>query len=328
MKRPIRTVATLAGFVALVAACSSGPGESQTPASQPESSTAEVAAAAAATDTADPTAPTGSDDSPGKLKVATRIVSLSPTATETLFAIGAGPLVVAVDSNSNYPAEAPVTDLSGFEPNVEAIAKYEPDLVVVSDDMGNVVAGLTALDITVLQMPAAADLDETFAQIEQLGAATGFIAQSAELVKNMQVDIDAAIASAPKSSGAPMTYYHELDPTFYSVTSTTFVGQIYAAFGMVNIADATSVPDTDGGYPQLSPEYIVAQNPLMIFLADVKCCQVTVESVGARPGWDQLSAVTGKAVIALDDDIASRWGPRVVEQYQTIAKALNSVTVG
>ncbi len=102
-----------------------------------------------------------------------RIVSLSPTATEMLFAIGAGGQVVAVDSNSNYPAEAPKTDLSAYQPNIEAIAGYKPDLVVYSDDPGELAAGLGKLSIPALQQPAATRLDDTYAQLDQLGRATG-----------------------------------------------------------------------------------------------------------------------------------------------------------
>src|SRR5690606_17206535 len=111
-----------------------------------------------------------------------RIVSLSPTATEILFALGAGSRVVAVDDQSTYPPEAPVTDLSGFDPNVEAIASYEPDLVVLSFDPGDLQPGLEALDIEVVLQPPAATLDDAWAQIEQLGAATGSVAEAAELV--------------------------------------------------------------------------------------------------------------------------------------------------
>jgi iron complex transport system substrate-binding protein len=321
MKRPIRTLAALVGFIAFAGACSDDSGESQAPGAGVDDSAVVVTNESAESTPA-------VEAGPAKEKVAQRIVSLSPTATEILFALGAGELVIAVDANSNYPAEAPITDLSGFEPNVEAISAFEPDLVVVSNDAGNVVAGLEALGVPVLQQPAAKSLDETFAQIEQLGAATGFIAQSAELVKNMQTDIDEIVASAAPAAGtAPRTYYHELDPTFYSATSTTFIGQIYAAFGLVNIADATSKPADDFGYPQLSPEYIVAQDPDLIFLADVKCCEATAASVGARPGWEALGAVTNGGVVELDDDIASRWGPRVVDQYRAVAAALAKLPV-
>ncbi len=315
MKRPIRLVTAL-GLIAALGACSDDGTEKQAAAPIEEATTVVLATTAAPA----PTEPA--------VAAPSKIVSLSAAATEMLFAIGAGPQVLAVDSTSNFPADAPITDLSGFEPNVEAIAATGADLVVLSDDMNNVVAGLTALKIPVMQTPAAVTLDDTFAQIEQLGAATGHIAQAAELVKNMQTEIDEIVAEARSAAPAtPLSFYHELDPTYYSATSTTFIGQIYKAFGLVNIADAASTDD-DFGYPQLSAEYIVTADPDLIFLADVKCCQANAAAVGTRDGWAGLQAVTGGGVIELDDDIASRWGPRVVDQYRAVAAALAKLPVG
>lgn len=251
----------------------------------------------------------------------TAIVSLSPTATESLFAIGAGDQVVAVDDQSTYPEDAPVSDLSGFSPNVEAIVAYDPDLVVISFDPGDLISSLDGLGIPVILQPAATTFDDVYTQIEQLGAATGHIGDAAALVANMQQAIDAAVAGAPDDVN--LTYYHELDPTLYTVTSSTFIGQVYGLFGLTNIADPV---DTDGyGYPQLSPEYIIDQDPDLIFLADTICCGQSPETVAARPGWDSLTAVVDGRVVPLDDDIASRWGPRLSEFVQQIAEAITLV---
>lgn len=252
-----------------------------------------------------------------------RIVSLSPTATEMVFAIGAGGLVVAVDDMSNFPEEALAvqTDLSGYTPNVEAIAAYEPDLVLVDGSMPDLQPQLEALGIGVWAGPAAVTFDDTYQQIEQLGVATGHVAEAAELVAQIQADIEAAVASVPALSEPP-SYYHELDPTFYSVTSATFIGEVYGLFGLRNIADAT---EADTLYPQLSPEFIISQDPDLVFLADTKCCGETPESVAARDGWAEISAIATGTVIALDDDIASRWGPRVVDFVEAIAAAVQQV---
>jgi iron complex transport system substrate-binding protein len=247
------------------------------------------------------------------------VVSVSPTATEMLFAIGAGDQVVAVDDFSNYPPEAPVTDLSAQEPNVEAIASYEPDLVVLSLDPGDVVSGLEALDIPAIVQDAAATLDDTYAQIEQLGQATGHVEDAAQVAAQIEADI-AEIAGSVEASDPPLTYYHELDQTFYSATSTTFIGQLYALAGLENIAD----PADDGsGYPQLSQELIVDADPDFVFLADTKCCEQSAQTVADRPGWSNLTAVKESQVVELDDDIASRWGPRVVDLLDTIVDAVN-----
>jgi iron complex transport system substrate-binding protein len=248
-----------------------------------------------------------------------RIVSLSPTATEMLFAIGAGDRVVAVDAFSNYPAEAPTTDLSGFEPNVEAVAALDPDLVVVSDDLNDIVAALTAIQIPVIHLPAAVALDDTYAQTEQLGAATGNLGEAAAVVSSMRSDIEQLAGSVPEV-GEALTYYHELDGSFFTVTSQTFIGQVYGLAGLENIADEAEGAGTQ--YPQLSAEYIIDADPDLVFLADTKCCGESADTVAARPGWDQLTAVTGGAVVALDDDIASRWGPRVVNFLETVVEAV------
>lgn len=249
------------------------------------------------------------------------IVSLSPSATEILFALGAGDQVIAVDDYSNFPAEAleKPHDLSGYEPNVEAIAALQPDLVVVSSDA--VQSQLEALGIAVLVDTAPATFDDLYAQIEVIGAATGHIGDAAELVGQMQADIEAAVASVPAPAG-PLTYYHELDPTFYSVTSNTFIGQVYALFGLSNIADGV---EAGNDYPQLSAEYIVSSAPDLIFLADTKCCAESPDTVAARAGWSIIPAVANNGVIAMDDDIASRWGPRVIDYIEAVAAALAAV---
>ncbi len=317
---------TLTLALAVVLAACGGGAEPPVSTVPPETSTTSVSS----TTTTAPTTTTTVDDgfpvtvaaANGDVTVEERpvaVVSLSPTATEMLFAIGAGDQVVAVDDQSNYPEEAPTTDLSGFTPNVEAIAAFEPDLVVVSFDPGDLVSSLEALGIPVLLQPAAVSLDDVYAQIEQLGAATGNLAEAAALVAEMQSEIDRIVASVPDRD-EPLTYYHELDPTFYSVTSSTFIGQVYSLLGLESIADPA---DTDGfGYPQLSVEYILDQDPDLIFLADTKCCGQSPETVAERPGWSELTAVRSGAVIPLDDDIASRWGPRIVEFLDVVAEAV------
>jgi len=249
-----------------------------------------------------------------------RIVSLSPTATEMLFAIGAGDQVVAVDDNSNYPPQAPMTELSGYQPNVEAMAKYSPDLVVISDDLGDLVKSLGKLSIPVMLEPAAKNLDDTYAQIEQLGAATGHVADAVHLVASMKSEIQHLVASAPDFDH-PLIYYHELAQTYYTATSSTFIGQIYGLLGLRNIADEAK--GAASGYPQLSAEYIIKADPDVIFLADTKCCGQSAATVAKRPGWDQIAAVKDGAVVSLDDDVASRWGPRVVDLLLVVEQALS-----
>lgn len=253
-----------------------------------------------------------------------RIVSLSPSGTEILFAVGAGEQVIAVDSFSYFPPEAPVTELSGFEPNVEAIAAFEPDLVVFDFDPGDLRAGLEAVGIPTLKLSTASTFDDIYTQIENVGAATGHIGDAAELVANMQTDIEAAVGNV---DGAGATYYHEVDTTLYSATSGTFIGEVYALFGLENIADAADPDGESFGFPQLSAEYIVEADPDLIFLADTLYESQSLDTVAARPGWDALSAVGAGNVFELNDDIVSRWGPRVVDFVESIANALATAKV-
>ena len=262
------------------------------------------------------------DTANGELTIAekpTAIVSLSPTATEMLFAIDAGDEVVAVDDQSDFPPDAPITDLSGFEPNVEAIASYAPDLVVVEGATPNLERSFEKLDIPMLLQPAAAELSGTYEQIEQLGQATGHIGAAEDLITEIRSDIESIVASLP-TGAVGKTYYHELDDTYFTVTSETFIGEVYSQLGLENIADAAK--GAGSGYPQLSAEYIIESDPDLIFLADTVCCDQSLETVAARPGWDQIAAVRTGAVIELDDDVASRWGPRVVDFLEVVAAAV------
>lgn len=252
----------------------------------------------------------------------TRIVSLSPTATEMLFAIGAGDQVEAVGQASNYPKEAPATKLSGFKPNTEAIAATSPDLVVMAGDAGpgataTAIDALEAVDIPVLLAPAATSMDDAYRQIEMFGKVTGHPDEAAQLINSMRTDIAEAIDSA--SDVGDLTVYHELGPMRFSATSQTFIGQIYADFGLTNIADAAAA-DTSG-YPQLSAEFIVTENPDLIFLSGAK---QSPEKVAARPGWARINAIRQDAVILLDHDVATRWGPRIVDIYRQVAATLNA----
>ena len=254
-----------------------------------------------------------------------RIVSLSPSATETLFAIGAGPQVVAVDSNSNYPPEAPITDLSAYEPNAEAIAKYQPDLVITDGTNPDLNAQLNKLGIAVFSSKAPKSLAGVYQQVEAIGAATGNVAMAGELSTKMQDEISALIKSYVKPPSGRVRYYYELDNTYYAVASKTFIGAVLGQLGLYNIADKVD-NSKSGGYPQLTPEFIIAENPDVIFLADSKCCQQSAETVKARPGWGEIRAVKEGHVVALDDDIASRWGPRVVELITAIVAGIQGIT--
>lgn len=306
----------------LLAACGGGTDEAAT-----TPSTDASAAASESADSSDAEFPvtvaSGQDPDLTDVTIETQpdaIVSISPTGTEMLFAIGAGEQVVAVDAFSYYPEEAPVTDLSGFEPNVEAILGYEPDLVVASGDPGDLASSLEAAGVPTLVLPSALDLDESYDQIERLGAATGHVAEAEELTAQMAEDIEAAVASVPEAAdGEPLTYYHELDPSFFTASGDTFIGQVYGLFGLENIADPTGE-----AYPQLSQEFIVEADPDVIFVTSGDFSDAP-EAIEARPGWDGIAAVEDGDVVVVDADTSSRWGPRVVDFVESVAESLPSV---
>ena len=256
------------------------------------------------------------------------IVSLSPTATEMLYAIGAGSQVKAVDDDSDYPKQAPMTKLSGFTPNAEAIAAYKPDLVVISNNIDGIMAKLKALSIPVLDLPAATNLSGVYAEFTELGAAAGHVAQAKTEDSTLKADIKQIVSSEP-AHAKPLTYYYEISTNpYYSVTSSTFIGGLLSLLGMKSIADAATGAAASGGYPSLSAEYIFKANPDYIILADTGSTGggQDAATVSARPGWSVLTAVKDKHIILLNADIASRWGPRVIDLLRDVAAGVKRGT--
>jgi iron complex transport system substrate-binding protein len=262
------------------------------------------------------------------------VVSLSPTATETLFAIGAAKQVQAVDKDSDYPtAGLPKKRVDALNPSVEALIgickstashpSTKPDVVIISYDANDIKEKLAALGVKVINQTPPSNEAGALAQIEQLGALTGHVTKADRLATSIKTTIATDVASVPKHPGKTLTAYYELDTTFYSLTSSTFVGSLLKSLGVVNIADAKNTT-ADAGYPQLSAEYIVSANPKMIFLADTVCCKASASTIAKRPGFSKLAAVHDHEVVALNDDVASRWGPRLtllMNQLTTSVKA-------
>ena len=263
------------------------------------------------------------------------IVSLSPTATETLYAIGAGSQVQAVDQDSNYPAQAKrlaaVHAINPLSPSVEALLgickvtpthpSTKPDLVVIAYNANSIQQDLTAQGVKVVMQTAPTSVAGALAQIRQLGQLTGHVNLANALASSMQRTIKADIASIPAHPSKKITVFYEISANpYYSLTSQTFVGSLMKSLGLVNIADADSTT-ADAGYPQLNPEYIVSSNPKLIFLAG----DASVKSVAARPGFAQVDAVLNHNVVALSGDISSRWGPRFSVLMNEITSAVKHV---
>jgi iron complex transport system substrate-binding protein len=253
----------------------------------------------------------------------TRIVSLSPTHTETLFAIGAGSQVVAVDRTSTYPLQAPVSDLDVTNLNIELLTSFQPDLVILEAAEQSVLDQLNVLDIAVLDLPIPRSLNGSFEQIERVGAVTGNIASAAQLVANFETRVQALLASFPDQTGH-LRYYLERDPNFSTAASKTFIGAVFGLLDMRSIADAVDTGRT-AGYPQLTSDYIVKANPDVILLADTQCCQESLDTLAARPGWSDLRAVAEGHVILLADDVASRRGPRTVDMLVSVADKVRDI---
>ena len=251
-----------------------------------------------------------------------RIVSLSATHTEMLYAIDAGEFVVATDLTSDYPPAAQeTTKVDAFNFNIEEIAATEPDLVITGFNFQGEVDALQAVGIPVLLLAPAANLDDAYGQIEILGNVTGREKEAAGLITSMRTRIEALMSS---TSGASLTVFHEVDNTLFSANSSTFLGDIYRRLGLANVADA--VPDEfASGYVQLSEEYLLSQDPDLIFLGDASFGE-SFETVRARPGWDALTAVRTGSVFELDGDVAGRWGPRTVDLVEDIVAAIKATS--
>jgi iron complex transport system substrate-binding protein len=252
-----------------------------------------------------------------------RIVSLSPAATEIIYALGAEASLVAVDNQADYPEAAAnfPTKVDAFEPNVEAIAAADPDLVVVATDIGGLVAALDGLNIPVFYQDIDTDIqsiDDVFTQITHLGSVTGKNAEAEALIADLgervqavkgQVE-DVDTATSPK-------IFHELDSTLFTVSENSFIGDLYQTLRAQNIAG-------DGGgtaFPQMTNEAVVAAAPDVMILADEEF-GVTVDSVKARPGWDTIPAVSNNRIIGIDPDIISRPGPRIVDALEQLGVAI------
>jgi len=307
-RTPRVLVALVAGFALVAAACGSDD-DATTSADAPP--TTEDAAPAAT----DPPA----DGAPE------RIVSIAPTHTETLFAIGAGDQVVAVDQFSYYPPETAdlPNELSSFEPNVEAIAAFEPALVVLSDGgFSGITEQLDAIGIEWWDGPPASSLDEAYAQMKELGDVTGNASAADALVAEMQAEIEQIVADTEVPDDA-LTYFHEISPDLFTATSESFIGEVYSLLGLQNIADAAGA---DTNFPQLNAEFVIEADPDLIFLADTMIGE-SAETVASRDGWAEMSAVVDGNVIEMDDDIASRWGPRIVDYLVAVSAAVEQALV-
>jgi iron complex transport system substrate-binding protein len=243
-----------------------------------------------------------------------RILSLSPSATQMLYAIGAGRQVVGVDKYSSYPPNAPRTKFTGYETSAEDYLYLRPDLVIFAFQSGALIQQLRVLHIPALLLQPATGMPAVYSQLRELGQATGHQAE-ANAVQSSLASYLSAAAHRVGPAGQGKTYYIEIDPAYYTATSQTFIGAEFSLFGLRDIANAAG---HGSAYPQISAEYILKENPDYVFLADTVCCHETPAAFSKRPGFSALSAVKRHHVIGVNDSIASEWGPHTVEEFVSI----------
>ena len=235
-----------------------------------------------------------------------RIISLSPSITEILFEIGSGNQVIAVDNLSNYPNEAPITDISAYDPNIEAISLLNPDLVILSYNIKNLKAALKKIGIETIYLPAPLNFEDILDQIDYLGLQTGNEDKAKKLISKMKNRMKTLQKLRENEKATKI--YHEIDPNYYSPSKFSFIGDIYQKLNYKNVADKADISNL--GYPKLSPELIISENPGLIVLPGKD--NKYVEKVKLRPGWGYIEAVKKNNFLLTNNDIASRWGPRIL----------------
>ena len=235
-----------------------------------------------------------------------RIISLSPSITEILFEIGSGNQVIAVDNLSNYPNEAPISDISAYDPNVEAISLLNPDLVILSYNIKNLKAALKKIGIETIYLPAPLNFEDILDQIDYLGLQTGNEDKAKKLISKMKNRMKTLQKLRENETATKI--YHEIDPNYYSPSKFSFIGDIYQKLNYKNVANKADISNL--GYPKLSPELIISENPDLIVLPGKD--NKYVEKVKLRPGWGYIEAVKKNNFLLTNNDIASRWGPRIL----------------
>jgi iron complex transport system substrate-binding protein len=254
--------------------------------------------------------------------LAQHVVSLAPSNTEILFAIGAGKQVVGRDQLSDFPEEAKkVTDIgSTFDAlNTEQIVSLKPDLVLAAEiNTPEQVKQLEALGLTVYYLKNPLTLEEMYGNLETVAKLTGHEQETATLIEALKARVAAVDEKIAPISSRPNVFY-ELDATDpakpFTAGKGTFITQLIDRAGGHNIA-----ADQDG-YPQMSLEQVVAADPAFIILGDARY-GVSPESIAQRPGWENLSAVKNGQVVPFNDDLVSRPGPRLVDAFEELAKLL------
>ena len=254
-----------------------------------------------------------------------RIISLAPSNTELLFAVGAGPQVVGRDEFSDYPAEAQnVASVGGSmgKYSLEQIAALKPDLILAAEiNTPEQVKSMEDLGLNVYFLSNPVDLKGVLENISFIGSLVGKEKEASQLTENLQTRID-TITSAINSQDQPVKVFYELDGTSdpakpWTVGSGTYIDELISMAGGVNVAS-----EAGPGYLQLSQEALIVADPEVILLGDA-AYGVTPESLAERTGWSNILAVVNGRVYAFDDNLVSRPGPRLVDGLELIVALLH-----
>lgn len=257
---------------------------------------------------------------------AQKIVSLAPSNTEILFAIGAGAQTIGRDMFSDYPEAAKtLPDVGGSmgEYNLEAITALQPDLVLAAEiNTEAQVKELEDLGLTVYYLKNPVTLDEMYANLKVVAELTGHSVEAAALIESLQTRVSAVTEKIAAAAEKPAVFYEVdgSDPAKpYSAGPGTFIDALITLAGGANLVTLAGISDA---YPQVSLEQVVATPPDVILLGDAMW-GTTPEMVGQRPGWETLPAVSAGKVFAFDDNLVSRPGPRLVDGLENLAKLLH-----
>jgi iron complex transport system substrate-binding protein len=255
---------------------------------------------------------------------AQKIVSMAPSNTEILFAVGAGEQVIGRDEFSDYPDQAtglPSVGGSFGDYNLEAIVDLEPDLVLAAEiNTPEQVKSLEDLGVTVYLLPNPTTLDEMYENLFTVAELTGHMAEAEELVDELRHRVS-NIESLVETAEEQPTAFYELDATDPSAPWTaglgTFIDTLITMAGGVNIAS-----DMEGSYLQISIEELLVRDPQVILLGDA-AFGISPESLLERTGWSNISAVTNDKIYTFDDNLVSRPGPRLVDGLEELARLLH-----
>ena len=320
-----RSVAAVALLAALLAACSTGPASSPvaSPTTAPTATTAAVATPAPTPVAAFPL--TLVDDEGTSVTIPSRperIVSLTPATTEILFAIGAGPRVVATTDFDDYPPEAvALPDVASYQGvDVEKIVGLEADLVVAGGNGFNspdALAKIRGLGIPVVVVYAP-DVAGVLRDIELVAAAAGEPEAGAAMTALMEAEISAMGASLTADGGTPPRVFYELDATkdIYGPADDSFLAE------MITLAGGDPITTGSPTIFSIPLEVLLAADPQVIVLGDA-AYGMTPEIVAGRPGWGGMAAVASGDVRPVNDVVVTRPGPRLVEGLRALALAID-----